>query len=367
VSPQSSHTKVETVYHLLAERISHGVWPVGECIPTEFELASEFQCGRHTVSQAIGRLAHEGLVERRRRAGTRVIHSTMKSDRPSVELDAFAFIYPSDRHEGIWRTVNGFQEAARKAGRRLVTLTMGTDYEKEVELVSRLVEFDVKAAALYPVIPSPDIQMRLSKLLVESKFPMVLTDRSLPGLGQPSVVVDNFHAGYTMTRCLLDQRLSRIGFLTNHSWAPSAGERYKGYLWAMEEAGKKPVAKHVLLEPEMHPDFDDPLREPTQLAQRYLEKASDVEGVVCINDYVAWGLALAAQARGMKIPGDLKITGIDDFHTQSEGEIALTTYHIPFEKLGRKVFETLDALVSGKPLPELETRVRGEIVVRQSA
>ncbi|MFA7344085.1 MAG: GntR family transcriptional regulator [Terrimicrobiaceae bacterium] len=362
-----SPSKVGTAYRILVERISLGLWPVGECIPTETELATEFQCGRNTVSQAITRLVHEGLVERRRRAGTRVISNILRSNKPAVELDAFAFIYPSDRHEGVWRTVKGFQDASQKAGRRVVTLTIGTDYEKEIELVSRLTEFDVKAAAIYPVVPSPGIQMRLSSLLVESKFPIVLADLNLPGLGRPSVVVDNFHAGYAMTRHLLETGLSRIGFLANHSWAPSVAERYRGFLWAHEEAGKQAVPNLVLLEPEMIPNYENPLQEPTRLAHKYLERSPNVAGVVCSNDFLARGLIRAAQARGLRVPEDLKVTGIDDFAIQSREEIPLTTYHVPFEELGRKVFETLDSLLQGQPMPELETRVRGEIVIRKTA
>jgi len=360
-------SKVESIYRLLVERISDGTWPVGECLPTEFELASEFQCGRHTISQAITRLVHEGLVERRRRVGTRVLNNEIRSKRPAVELDAFAFIYPSDRHEGVWRTVNGFQEAARKAGRRVVTLTVGTDYDRELELISRLAEFDVKAAAIYPLIPSPEIQMRLARLLIESPFSLVLVDLNLPGLGRSSVVVDNFHAGFAMTRHLLDIGLSRIGFFANHSWAPSVAERYRGYLWALEEAGKRPVPGSVLLEPEMVPNYDDPLRDPHLLATRYLESGPKVEGVVCSNDLLARGLIRAAQERGLRIPKDLKVTGIDDFANQFQGEISLTTYHVPFEELGQKVFGALDLILNDKPMPELETRVRGEIVVRETA
>jgi DNA-binding LacI/PurR family transcriptional regulator len=362
-----SNSKVEKVYRILAERISLGRAPVGECLPTEFELAAEFGCGRNTVSQALTRLVHDGLVERRKRVGTRVIRQAVASIKPAVELDAFAFIYPSDRHEGIWRTVKGFQEAAQKAGRRVVTLTMGTDYEKEIELVSRLTEFDVKAAAIYPVIPSPGIQMRLSALLVESKFPIVLADLNLPGLGRPSVVVDNFHAGYTMTHHLLETGLSRVGFLANQSWAPPVAERYRGFLWALEEAGKQTVPGLVLLEPEMIPNYEDPLQEPTQVAHKYLERIPGVEGVVCATDFMARGLIRAAQARGLRVPEDLRVTGIDDSAIQSREEIPLTTYHVPFEEMGRKVFGTLDALLRGQSMPELETRVRGEIVVRGTA
>ena len=144
-------------------------------------------------------------------------------------------------------------------------------------------------------------------------------------------------------------------------------ERYRGYLWALEEAGKPFDANRILLEPEMHPDFDDPLREPIALAQRYLDQRPDVEGVVCGQDFIARGLLHAAKDRKLRVPKDLKITGIDGFFKQPKGEVPLTTYHVPFEELGRKVFEVLDSLRNNRFMPELETRVRGEVVVRDSA
>jgi len=135
----------------------------------------------------------------------------------------------------------------------------------------------------------------------------------------------------------------------------------------MEEAGKTVVPEGVLLETEMRPNFDDPLRDPTELAHRYLEKNPKVEGVVCAHDIQAHGLIRAAQAHGIRVPEALKVTGIDDIATQFQGEMKLTTYHVPFEELGRKVFETLDALLSSKHMPGLETRVRGEVVVRETS
>lgn len=41
-------------------------------MPSEVELSKEFQCARATVNRAMRELAEEGLVERKRKAGTRV-------------------------------------------------------------------------------------------------------------------------------------------------------------------------------------------------------------------------------------------------------------------------------------------------------
>ena len=53
-------------------RIRSGAWPPGALIPAETELAREFGCARATVNRALRELAEAGLLDRRRKAGTRV-------------------------------------------------------------------------------------------------------------------------------------------------------------------------------------------------------------------------------------------------------------------------------------------------------
>lgn len=53
-------------------RIRAGIWCPGALIPGEIELAREFDCARATVSRALRTLAEDGVLDRRRRAGTRV-------------------------------------------------------------------------------------------------------------------------------------------------------------------------------------------------------------------------------------------------------------------------------------------------------
>jgi GntR family histidine utilization transcriptional repressor len=53
-------------------RIREGVWPPGAVLPTEIELAEEFGCARATVNRALRELTEEGIIERRRKSGTRV-------------------------------------------------------------------------------------------------------------------------------------------------------------------------------------------------------------------------------------------------------------------------------------------------------
>jgi GntR family histidine utilization transcriptional repressor len=53
-------------------RIQNGIWSAGTLLPTETELAEEFDCSRATVSRALNSLSADGLLDRKRKGGTRV-------------------------------------------------------------------------------------------------------------------------------------------------------------------------------------------------------------------------------------------------------------------------------------------------------
>jgi len=55
----------------IVRRIADRVWEPGALIPGEQALAAEFGCSRATVNRALQDLARAGILERRRKAGTR--------------------------------------------------------------------------------------------------------------------------------------------------------------------------------------------------------------------------------------------------------------------------------------------------------
>jgi len=71
-------TAFRDVKESIRKRILAGDWPPGEFIPNEVDLADEFKCARATVNRAVRELAEEGLVERKRKAGTRVRMSPVR-------------------------------------------------------------------------------------------------------------------------------------------------------------------------------------------------------------------------------------------------------------------------------------------------
>ncbi|UWQ86316.1 GntR family transcriptional regulator [Leisingera caerulea] len=70
----------------IRRRIVQGVWGPGDLLPNEVDLAEEFHCARATVNRAMRELAEEGLVERKRKAGTRVLLSPVRQARFNIPI-----------------------------------------------------------------------------------------------------------------------------------------------------------------------------------------------------------------------------------------------------------------------------------------
>lgn len=79
-------------------RITDGRWGPGTLLPGEVDLAQEFQVARATVNRAMRELTEEGILERRRRAGTRVRRSPLRAARFAIpvvraEIEAAGSVY----------------------------------------------------------------------------------------------------------------------------------------------------------------------------------------------------------------------------------------------------------------------------------
>lgn len=70
----------------LLARIQGGEWPPGGRLPDEIALAGSYGVARTTVARAMRELVDDGLIERRRRAGTRVRTAPVRQARFEIPL-----------------------------------------------------------------------------------------------------------------------------------------------------------------------------------------------------------------------------------------------------------------------------------------
>lgn len=70
IAPLIKRSLVDQALEQLRQRISRGVWAIGERLPTEPELSAELGISRNTVREAMRVLAFSGLIETRQGDGS---------------------------------------------------------------------------------------------------------------------------------------------------------------------------------------------------------------------------------------------------------------------------------------------------------
>lgn len=95
------------IKQIVLDRIQNGIWKPDTLLPSETDLAAEFSSTRTTVNRALRELADEGYLERKRKAGTRVLSSPIRTARFTVPLvrDEVAATGASYRYALVGRQV----------------------------------------------------------------------------------------------------------------------------------------------------------------------------------------------------------------------------------------------------------------------
>jgi len=71
------------------------------------------------------------------------------------------------------------------------------------------------------------------------------------------------------------------------------------------------------------------------------------DGILASNDFVAIGVMMAARERGIRIPDDLAVVGMDDISAAAASSPPLTTIAQPTDEVAREVTRILQAVLNG--------------------
>ena len=177
--------------------------------------------------------------------------------------------------------------------------------------------------------PLPRYTETLNRL-TETGFPVVVACGQAPNCHASIVAEDDFHGIYAATSHLLEMYRNPIYFLGG---AGNIEIRLRGFRQAMCDAGFiRESEKHIhILKQEMDAPQNWDMRQkmllPGKLIRPFLSGLKLPAGIVCANDYIAFGVYEAAIDLGLKIGRDLMVTGFSDLPFAARLEPPLTTVH----------------------------------------
>ena len=172
--------------------------------------------------------------------------------------------------------------------------------------------------------------------------PLVSVDRHL-AKGVPYVTSNNYEATVRSVEYLISKGCKRIGYIGSKPQVDSEVElREKAYRDTMRRHG---LAECVVNDVITH-------GEENGLAQKFLERFGDADGVFAAGYSVANAFCAKAASAGKKIPDDVQVVAYDGVFGSWSGAPAITCVEQPVVKMANTAVELLIKKIEGADVPE---------------
>lgn len=202
--------------------------------------------------------------------------------------------------------------------------------------------------------PTPN---RLLEQVTAAGMPAVVMDREFACPNLRSVLLDNRGGSRAMVRHLLANGHRRIVFVGGPRDSYDSRRRRDGFVAALREAGLEGAGELVT-------DFTE--AGGREAVRALLATGARPRALFCANDETAVGALQALAERGLRVPGDVAVTGFDDIELASYTDPRLTTVRVPRAAWGAAAADALVESLGGRRRP-LRRTIGVELVVRASS
>jgi GntR family transcriptional regulator, arabinose operon transcriptional repressor len=352
------HRKIREELEL---NIASGVYPPGSRMPTEMQLCEQFGAARATVARALRTLEDGRLIVRRRGAGTFV-----RSAESVIETKRIGLLVPGIGDGEIFAPIcasiaaYATQFGLRISWNQLPDIQPENKADAALAMCKQYINEGVDGLFFEPlelVGDKDDTNRRIIQLLRDAGIPVVLIDSDLayPQRSDFDLAgIDNFRAGILLAEHILDRGCRALVFLHRPGSAPTTKARAAGFLSVLASNGLPTKGRIVEAEP------DDPA-----LVARLTVKLK-ADAVVCGNDYTAARLIKNLQAAGIRIPGQIKLTGVDDLKYSQLLSVPLTTLAQPCRDIGIAALDLMRFRIDHPAAPPRQILHEAPLIERES-
>jgi LacI family transcriptional regulator len=226
--------------------------------------------------------------------------------------------------------IRGVSDVARENG--YLTIICNSDRVAEVELNYVRMLRDYHADGILFAgggLTDPAYSTQLDDLLKQLKQQSV----AVVALGEhhaniPQVSIDNRRAAQEITDYLIGLGHRRIGFMTGPASLSTSATRLAGYRQSLVEHN---LPFDSALVAESNFTYESGL----DLADYFLALEPRPTAIVGSNDLVTIGCLVKLKQRGVRIPEQISLAGIDDIAATQQVDPALTTIRVPMREMGR--------------------------------
>jgi LacI family transcriptional regulator len=246
-------------------------------------------------------------------------------------------------------------DSTYRHGYHLLLFNTHEDPELEENFISDLLRRNISGIVLSRV---SDDSVILKKI-AQHNIPIVVIDRALAHENVSNVVLDNHKAGYIAGRHLLELGHRRLACITGLMKITLCRERLAGFCQALRQEG-------VTLDQARIYEGDFKLESGIQGVRELCRQGRDFTGIWAMNDWMAFGVLKELQSKGVKVPEQVSVVGMDDTELALAVNPPLTTIMYPFDELVEKAIELLIAQIDSRELLTETIVLEPGLTVRQS-
>jgi len=328
--------------------------------PTIADVARECGVGTMTVSRVIngGELVSSETAARVRDAIRKLGYEPNEAARilKGQSSRMIGLIVPDLADPFFAVCAHAVQSMAVRQGYMPLLLASERDRESESRELAMLKSRNVAGVLIVPSSQSCVAQLKEFR---DRGVPVVMFDRTFPGVDAQHVMVDNQQGAERAVIHLLDHGHRDIFCVGYDRQFNSISERIVGYQRAMKQAGLKPS---FILADQVDGIGDRVVRR--------LHASKRPVAVFTLNNVMSMNLLQRLQREGIRVPEDVALIGFDDFELASLLAVPLTAVRQPAEELGRSATRLLlDWIHSGARSREALSEqivLPTELVIRRS-
>jgi len=173
--------------------------------------------------------------------------------------------------------------------------------------------------------------------------------------------MENYHSIYRITKTLINNNKTNIGFVGDIFHCESFYERWKGYRSALLDSKIPLDNNNCILE-----DDKKPYRDPEWLGNKIIEISVLPDAFICANDFIAINVIKALKHKNISVPDDILICGFDNSIESKIIEPHLTTVSIPSYEMGDIAANLLLSRIDNPSIPYRTMHVRTSVKFRES-
>lgn len=339
---ESHRLKYELVMDYVKNGILTGSLKKGDKLYSESQLMAKFNVSRHTVRQAVMRLAQDGFIDTQHGKGSFVVWEENKVEYTYKEQRTILVI-ASYLNNHIFPEI--IKEIENLASENKYTVMISCTHNrifKERECLSRIMNSDFAGIIAEPAksaLPSPNRAMY--EELKRKGVPVIYIHGCYDFQTDDYVMVDDIKAGYDATNHLIEQGHTRIAGVFKLDDI-QGHKRYEGMIKALCEKNLRIDERNILWF--STEDQKVVLNNPT-LRRLYLERLLNCSASICYNDDMAIAVADDLFEMGINIPYQHSIVSFDNTPYGDAYRVPITSMEHPYGKIGEIAFTSLLAKI----------------------